>query len=390
MLRKADIVLVGHPFAPIGRGEDVRCTYRALKKVGIQPKVLDLYALQKPEGQLQHQLASELTDSTGQVNIFHLNGNEIPQALAHLHAKGAYGGYNIIYPQWELSRYPSEWGANLELFDEVWAPTNFVFEALSPVVKKPLAHVPLGCQVELSSMLGRRYFGLPESCYTFLFFFDFRSYSQRKNPEAVVDSFEKLVQKMPGSKVALVIKLNGSELAPVQLNLLKERVESLGDRVILINRTITDNEIKNLVRCCDCFVSLHRSEGFGRGLAEAMFLGKPVIATGYSGNLDFMNTNNSFLIDYELIDLKEGDYPYWQGQKWADADTEQAAHYMASLVSNPSMGYEIGKIATISVSQSVGFRGTGLNYIDRVSRINDDGERKEVQTCLSRKEAYVV
>lgn len=371
MLKKADIVLVGHPFAPIGRGEDVRCTYRALKKVGIQPKVLDLYALQKPEGPLQRQLASELTDSTGQVNIFHLNGNEIPQALAHLQAKGVSGGYNIVCPQWELSRYPSEWATNLELFDEVWAPTKFVFDAISPVVRKPLALVPLGCQVELSSILGRRYFGLPESDYTFLFFFDFRSYSQRKNPEAVVESFEKLVQKMPNSKAALVIKLNGAELAPAQFNLLQERVKLLGNRVILINRTITDNEIKNLVRCCDCFVSMHRSEGFGRGLAEAMYLGKPVIATRYSGNLHFMNTNNSFLIDYELIDLKEGDYPYWQGQQWADADTEQTAHYMAALVSNPSLGYEMGKIAATSVSQSVGYRATGLNYIERISRLND-------------------
>lgn len=378
MQRQADIVLVGHPFAPIGRGEDVRCTYRALKKVGIKPKVLDLYALQKPEGVLQYQLASDITASMGRINIFHLNGNEIPQALAHLRAKGAYGGYNIVYPQWELSRYPLEWKANLELFDEVWAPTKFVFDALSSVIKKPLAHVPLSCQVELSSILGRRYFGLPESCYTFLFFFDLRSYSQRKNPEAVVDSFKKLVQKKPGSKVALVIKLNGSERAPSQLKLLKERVESLGNRVILINRTITDNEIKNLVRCCDCFVSLHRSEGFGRGLAEAMFLGKPVIATGYSGNLDFMNRNNSFLIDYELIDLKKGDYPYWQGQKWADADTEQAAYYMISLASDPSLGYEMGKIAARSVFQSVGCRITGLNYINRVLRINNNEPRRDL------------
>ena len=372
MVTQSDVVLIGHPFAPIGRGEDVRCTYRALRMVGVHPKVLDLYALQKPVGLLQHQLAGELTSSTGRVNIFHINGDEVPQVLAHMDAKGGYRGYNIIYPQWELSRYPPAWATNLELFDEVWAPSGFVFEALSPVIKRPLAHVPLGCQVELSSMLGRRYFGLPEVCYIFLFFFDFRSYSERKNPEAVVRSFEKLVQKMPRSKVALVIKLNGSESAPAEFNLLKERVESLGERVILINSTITDNEIKNLVRCCDCFVSLHRSEGFGRGLAEAMFLGKPVIATAYSGNLDFMNKNNSFLVNYKLINLREGDYPYWQEQKWADADTDEAAHYMASLVSDPSFGYEVGKRAVISVYQSVGFRVSGLRYIDRITRINEN------------------
>jgi hypothetical protein len=85
-----------------------------------------------------------------------------------------------------------------------------------------------------------------------------------------------------------------------------------------------------------------------------------------------MNRNNSFLVNYELVDLKEGDYPHWQGQKWADADTDQAAHYMASLVSDPSLGYEIGKIAIRSVTQSVGFRVTGLSYIERVSRISEE------------------
>ena len=253
MLEKIDIVLIGHPFAPIGRGEDIRCTYRALKKVGINPNVLDIYALQRPEGAMQHQLARELTVSTGHINIFHLNGDEIPQALDHIQAKNSLEGYNIIYPQWELSIYPPEWALNLELFDEIWAPTNFVFNAIAPKVNTHLVHVPLSCQVELSSIQGRRYFGLPESPYIFLFFFDFRSYSQRKNPEAVVESFEKFVNKNPSSNVNLVIKLNGAEFAAEQFECLQERVKSLGDKVTMINRTVTDNEIKNLIRCCDCF-----------------------------------------------------------------------------------------------------------------------------------------
>lgn len=370
MLNNTDLVLVGHPFAPIGRGEDVRCTYRALRTIGAQPKVLDIYALHHPQGSLEHHMANHLTDSSGSINIFHLNGNEIPQATAHLRAKGITGGYNIVYPQWELSIYPKEWAENLDLFDEIWAPTQFVYDAIAPVVNKPLFHVPLACQVELTSFLGRRYFGLPESAYIFLFFFDFRSYSQRKNPEAVIESFEILVRKMPKSNVALVIKLNGAELEPEKFQRLKERVDPLGEKVIFINQTISDNEIKNLVRCCDCFVSLHRSEGFGRGLAEAMYLGKPVIATSYSGNMDFMDANNSFLIDYELIDLKEGDYPYWQGQKWADANVEQAAYYMALLVSDPVEGYKLGKISASSVMQNIGYRVTGLNILNIISHNN--------------------
>lgn len=364
-----DTVLVGHPFAPIGRGEDVRCTFRALREVHATPHVLDVYDIHCPEGQLQREIDTRRTNTLGAVNIFHLNGDEIEQALRHLQADaGRQQRVDIIYPQWELSRYPLEWVAQLERFDEIWAPTRFVFDALAPLVKKPLIHVPLACQVELSSMLGRRYFSLPEASYTFLFFFDFRSYSRRKNPEAVLDSFEKLLKRMPGAATNLVLKLNGADQAPVQVAQLKENIKSFDGRVQIIERTMSDNEVKNLVRCCDCFISLHRSEGFGRGLAEAMFLGKPVIATAYSGNMDFMDNSNSMLVDYTLIELRNGDYPHWQEQHWADADSDQAAYYMAQLLSRPAQGYELGRRAARSIVQSVGFRRSGMQYAGEIAR----------------------
>lgn len=362
-------VLVGHPFAPIGRGEDIRCTFRALREIHATARVLDVYGIHAPEGPLQREISGQLTNALGTVNIFHLNGDEIAQALGHLQAEAnRQQRIDIVYPQWELSRYPKEWVEQLERFDEIWAPTRFVFDALAPLVKKPLVHVPLACQVELSSMLGRRYFGLPEASYTFLFFFDFRSYSRRKNPEAVLDSFEKLLKRMPGAAANLVLKLNGAEQAPVQVAHLKEHIKSFDGRVQIIERTMTDNEVKNLVRCCDCFVSLHRSEGFGRGLAEAMFLGKPVIATAYSGNMDFMDNRNSMLVDYTLIELRDGDYPHWQQQQWADADSDQAAYYMTQLLSRPSQGYELGRGAAHSILQTTGFRRSGMQYADQIAR----------------------
>ena len=369
MLNAEQTVLVGHPFAPIGRGEDVRCTFRAVREAHATPQVLDVYGLSGPEGRLQREIATQLTKSLGAVNIFHLNGDEIEQALGHLQAHSDRDQRrDIVYPQWELARYPKAWVEQLERFDEIWAPTRFVYDALAPLVKKPLVHVPLACQVELSSMLGRRHFELPEASYTFLFFFDFRSYSRRKNPEAVLDSFEKLRRRMPNVAANLVLKLNGAEQAPLHVAQLKEQIKSFDGHVQLIERTMTDNEIKNLVRCCDCFISLHRSEGFGRGLAEAMLLGKPVIATAYSGNMDFMNNQNSLLVDYTLIDLREGDYPQWQAQQWADADSDQAAYYMAQLVSRPAQGFELGHRAVLSVIQATGFRRSGVRYAEEIAR----------------------
>ena len=353
-------VLVGHPFAPIGRGEDVRCSFRALQKVQLKPKVMDLYGIHSPVGSLQNEVSDQSTAELGRVNIFHLNGDEISQAIKHVGQNSFESKYNVIYPQWELSKYPLEWAANLDKFDEIWAPSQFVFESIKPVVSRPIYYMPLACEVELTQVLPRSFFGIRNSAYAFLFFFDFRSYWQRKNPNGVIDAFERLIAKTSTRDSLLVIKVNGAELEPDKLKELEQRVESMGASVVVIKETLSDNQIKNLIRCCDCFISLHRSEGFGRGMSEAMFLGKPVIATGYSGNLDFMRPQNSLLVESKLIDVRDGEYPYWQGQQWADPDIDQTVGYMKVLVENPSCGYTIGRAAAQSILGDVGYLSAGL------------------------------
>ncbi len=141
------------------------------------------------------------------------------------------------------------------------------------------------------------------------------------------------------------------------------------DRLIIIDKILTDNEMKNLVRCCDCFVSLHRSEGYGRGLAEAMFLGKPVVATGYSGNLDFMDETNSCLVRYSLIDVEEGQYPYAKGQVWAEPDIDHAVYYMLKLLDDRGYGRKLGEIASRHIRTYFSYRAIGLRYKNRLEEI---------------------
>ena len=141
------------------------------------------------------------------------------------------------------------------------------------------------------------------------------------------------------------------------------------DTVIVIDKVLSDNEVKNLVRCCDCFVSLHRSEGYGRGLAEAMFLGKPVIATDYGGNLDFMNDTNSCLIRYSLINVEEGQYPFAEGQVWADPDVDDAVDYMLQLLTDRDYGRSLGETAGRDIRVHFSYRATGLRYQNRLEQI---------------------
>jgi len=373
MIINKSVSLVGHPFAPIGMGEHVRCSFRSFRSVAMSPNIVDIYGLNKPDLDSKREFGSHIKESCTEMNIFHINGDEVEQSLAHLQNRMNEGSFNIIYPAWELARYPKEWAAQLDRFDEIWAPSEFIQKSLEPACEKPVLHMPLATEVILSSFLNRRYFGIPESDYTFLFFFDLQSYSTRKNPEAVILAFKTVLKNIASDKknISLVMKVNGCEHNPSAFTQLKKTIAEFADKIVLIENIMTDNEVKNLVRCCDCFISLHRSEGFGRGMAEAMFLGKPVIATGYSGNMDFMSEDNAFIVPYELVPVNDGDYPHWENQVWAEPNISVAVKYMLNLIHNPSLGYQVGAKASKNIRVEFGYRAVGLRYRNHIEMIMD-------------------
>ncbi len=371
------LTLAGHPFAPIGMGEHMRAAYRAFRSVAIKPNVFDIYKLHEQDAQTLAEMRLALKDELSPVNIFCINGDEAKQAKAHLRPFLRKDSYNIIYPMWELAQYPQEWADELNQFDEIWAPTRFIFDSIRPKAAKPLQHMPISCEVMLSSFLSRRYFGIPAGSYTFLFFFDFRSYLSRKNPEAVIEAFRRALKQRPHQNATLVIKMNGVEHEPDKAKALLDAIADIGAHVVPIGRTMSHNEIKNLIRCCDCFVSLHRAEGFGLGLAEAMYLGKPVIATGYSGNMDFMDADNSLPVNYQLIPVEEGAYPFWQNQVWADPDIDHAAFHMGRLMAEPGLGCAIGRRGSLRLRRDFSFRKIGLAYAERVRAISQDQSASE-------------
>lgn len=312
--KNPQVTLVGHPFAPIGVGENIRSAFRAFKQTGIVTSVLDIYKMYQPWPELADGLTDELSPD---VNIFFINGDEVDPVLNHLRPKLQPQAHNIVFPFWELSVYPEVWGQQLKRFDEIWTASTFIYHSIKACVSKPVYQMSCASQVEISSFLGRQYFGIPEGSFAFLFAFDFLSSIHRKNPFAVLRAFQKLSQACPNNDICLVLKLNHGSRKPEDYADFMELVADFHDLSIIIDKTLSNNEMKNLLRCCDCFISLHRSEGFGLGLSEAMSLGKPTIATRYSGNVDFMNDTNSCLVDYKLEPVGENCYPYWQGQYWA-------------------------------------------------------------------------
>lgn len=374
-LRKT-INLVGHPFAPIGMGEHVRCSYRSLRSVGLLPTVRDIYKLQPPDADELAEFSKAATEEFADINIFHINADEVKQAMAHITFHKPLTGYNIVYPAWELGRYPKEWATQLDQYDEIWAPSKFIKLSLEAECQRPVIHMPLACEVLLSSFLSRRYFEIPESDYVFLYFFDVRSYPHRKNPQAVIEAFRKLLSLKPFARARLVMKINGAQLVPKLMAELRESISDVMHSVTLLCDLMSDNETKNLVRCCDCFLSLHRSEGFGRGMAEAMYLGKPVIATAYSGNMDFTSADTTFLVPYNLISVVEGAYPHWQNQVWADPDVDVATAYMAKLLVDPQIGRILGARASRHIRTKFGYRATGIRCRHRLEQIAESQARQ--------------
>jgi glycosyltransferase involved in cell wall biosynthesis len=347
--------------------------------IGISPQICDTYSLWSKD-KIDPEFVIELHDSltarpSSHLNIYHLNADEIDPVLLLLQHSLPDGAYNILYPFWELSKYPAYWTKKLLLFDEIWACSRFIENAIRGVITKPVYHMPLPVNVQLASMQGRQYFGLPEDAYLFLFFFDIRSYIDRKNPGAVIKAFEHTMAARPGSNARVVIKVNGlgfsKKLQQDYAEFVRTIVEnSIGDKVILIANVYSDNEIKNLIRCCDCFISLHRSEGYGLGLAEAMYLGKPVIATGYSGNLDFMTGQNSCLVDYELIPVRDGQYLFAEGQVWADPDLVQAVYFMQKMLDDPGFGRRLGQLASRHIRTHFSYLAMGLRYKERLDQLS--------------------
>jgi glycosyltransferase involved in cell wall biosynthesis len=172
----------------------------------------------------------------------------------------------------------------------------------------------------------------------------------RKNPLASIEAFRKAFGDDPSTR--LIVKISNSETFPSGLSSLMKAIGS-APNIVLIDRTISGTEMEALYRESDLLISLHRSEGFGLTIAEAMLRGLPVVATNWSGNIDFLNTSNGFPIPYLLVSAEDlqGTYhhPY---MKWADADVEAAAEALRHLRRDPALARDMGQAGVASAAQT--------------------------------------
>ena len=263
---------------------------------------------------------------------------------------------NVALVWWELTVMPELWVRALELFDVVVAASPFIRATLethlSNVLTIPAIH-PFSLPDGITESRAR--FGLPKDVVLFVSSFEPRSDPERKNPFAAIAAFKLAFAN--DSRANLIIKLNnatgaGPILAPI-LAKLKHQCDH-DPRIRIIDETLTYADVLALYASCDVFVSLHRSEGLGLGLMEAMALGKPVIATAWAGNMAFMNHTNSCLVRYKLIPVEATLQLYSKHRlassaMWADPNLDEAAAWMAKLVDDPEMRASLGRRAAMSI-----------------------------------------
>lgn len=339
--------LIGYARGEFGVAATLRSHACALEQAGYPFGILAL-DVGTASRQTDHSMDSHCVDGLRHAtNAFFLNADQLPIARSVLGRLAFANHHNIGYWLWELEKFPRDWRGSFKLIDEVWTPTAFVRDAIAAATTRPVLRIPLAVACDAPPGMDRATFGLLPDDFVFLSSFDFNGFAARKNPEAVIAAFRRAFDD--GTRnVRLLVKSSNGARFPDRLAALQQ-LASGDPRIEVRDGFLASDAMRGLQNACDCFVSLHRAEGFGLGLAECMVLGKPVIATGYSGNLDFMNQGNSLLVDYRLVPLRRGDYPYWRGQHWAEPDIAHAAHWLRRVFDDREFARRIGGEAASSI-----------------------------------------
>lgn len=332
-----------------GLGEAARAYATALIESGYPVSLNDI-DLGLPHDFNDRALEARLgQDAPHPTNVVFVNPDYFDEALARIGPERLAGRRLIACWFWELERVPTEWLPAVRRVDEILVASRFCEDAFRAAGTTPVFRVPLPLFEAEDSGLSREAFGLAPEDYVFLASFDFHSWVERKNPMAVVEAFLRAFPDA-GGRVRLLIKTSNGARHPDAFSALVRAAER--DRRIMVRDGILERaHVRALQRCCDAYVSLHRAEGFGLALAESMAQGKPVIATAWSGNVDFMDEGNSCPVRFRLVDIPDGDYLHAEGQRWAEADIDHAADWMRRLYADPALGVRLGTAAARDIGR---------------------------------------
>ncbi len=361
--RAPGVNVIGYIASDSGLGDFTRRLHRSLEEAGVSVSGLHYGRTASP---VAGDVPALTTDVGHDVNLITVHGDQM-RFFADDHGAAVFPGRRSIgYWFWELSELTPRVIQSIDMVDEVWAATEFVADAYRRVTDKPVRVVPVPVPEPERSSATRSDLGLPADRFVFLVTFDHLSITDRKNPIGAIRAFERAFPQPSDDGPMLFVKTLNADERWSEHEELQLAASSRPD-VVVVDRHLSRADQMRLIELSDCLVSLHRSEGLGLHLMEAMWLGVPVIATRYSGNLDFMDEYNSVLIDAELVPVvdRQGYYP--ASAVWAEPDAAQAASAMRRVVDDDADRARIGSAARHDMMQQPSMTHTG-HLIARLCR----------------------
>jgi glycosyltransferase involved in cell wall biosynthesis len=362
--------MTGYLGHTLGLGSAARGYVRALGAAGVPVSTVSvpLHHLVRPEELTdeygQHAFEDLLHDGRHGFELVAVNADELPGFVGRL-GEGYFEGPRIGIWGWETNSIPPGWKRAFALVDEVWVYSAFMAENIGAVAPVPV--VPLAPPVAPPATAATPVrLGIPEG-FLFAFVFDYLSTIQRKNPVALVEAFKRAFA--PGEGPRLLIKTINAPLRPLSAEELLWAAHGRPD-IHVIDRSLSGEQLDGVMAACDCYVSLHRAEGFGLTMAEAMAIGKPVIATGYSGNLDFMDEHNSYLVDCAIARVGPENDIYPSDGEWAQPSVEHAAELMRRVYEDREGAARVGARARDDILRRLSPEATGAAMRARLEELN--------------------
>lgn len=331
-LRRGPVVVSGFHNEALGIGRAGRLTAQALRLAGFEVLTHDVRPAISGGGRGDFAIPGR-----GGVWLMHCNAPEARLVLERVRREDLTGRYRIGYWAWELPKAPQDWLETARLFDEIWTPSHFTTDSLQAcgVPVRTMPHPTF--DLEPSSDGGR--FGMAQGVVNFLAMADMRSSAARKNPLGAIEAFRRAYPSAQ-PKAALTVKIVRPDVDPAGMQALADAAGGRAD-IRFLTEELDAADVLGLIAAADVLVSLHRAEGFGLTLSEALGLGRAALATGWSGNMQFMADLPDALVPFRLVPVRDGAGVY-QGQVWADPDLDAAAAAIRRLTNDPVLRAAIG------------------------------------------------
>ena len=359
------INLIGNIRAETGLGQSTRLVSDILEASGEAYVIHDFFVPPGPSMN-DHTHDDKISEEFPyDINIFHVNASEFTVAFINMVKQVWDHRYNIAYWLWELEEFPEEWLGCIDLVDEIWTPADFITNTLKKYTDKPVMTLPYCVEAPTDEKFDREFFGLPDDVFLFLMMFDSGSIMERKNPDSVFAAYKEAFGT-DNDKVGIVVKIN--EYSTEDIDYIHEALKGYAN-VYILSETLTKVQVNSLIKAVDVFVSLHRAEGFGLVLAEAMIAGTPTIATNWSANTEFACPEAACMVDYKMIEIEKDIPPYKKGYHWADADVTQAAGFMKRLYEDREFYESIAENAERYVAEKLNMERSTRIVKERVKDI---------------------